>query len=161
MCVSKIKQMTIRRAKINDLEEVLTIFSETIKSTCKRDYSEEQIKVWVSSINDKEKWKNKIINQFFIVVEFENRMVGFGSLEKGDYIDLMYVHKDYLRKGIANRIYQKLKEEAQKNGNKELTSDVSKTARSFFEKAGFVVIKENEFDLKGVKISNYLMKLYK
>lgn len=150
--------MTIRRAKINDLEELLTIFSETIKSTCKREYSEEQIKVWISSIDDKEKWKNKILNQFFIVVQFENKIVGFGSLEKGDYIDLMYVHKDYLRKGIANRIYESLKEEAQKNGNKKLTSDVSKTARSFFEKVGFVVIRENEFDLKGVKISNYLMK---
>lgn len=147
----------IRQANIDDLEEILKLFVDTINYTCKNEYSKEQIEVWTSSVQNKEKWKNKIRTQYFIVAELNKNVVGFGSLENGNYIDLIYVHKDHLRKGIANRILDSLKIKAEEYGNKNLTSDVSKTARPFFERNGFRVVKENKFDLKGVLISNYQM----
>lgn len=149
--------MKIRQANIDDLEELQQLFVDTINSTCKDDYSKEQIEVWTSSIENREKWKNKILTQYFIVSELDCEIVGFGSLENGNYIDLIYVHKGHLRKGIANQIFNSLKKEAHKSGNKILTSDVSKTARPFFERNGFTVVEENEFELKGVQISNYRM----
>lgn len=149
--------MIIRQANIDDLEEILMLFVDTINSTCKNEYTKEQIEVWTASAQNKEKWKNKIITQYFIVADIHKEIVGFGSLENDNYIDLIYVHKDHLRKGVANRILNTLKNKAQEYGNKYLTSDVSKTARPFFERNGFKVVKENEFDLNGVLISNYEM----
>ncbi|MEL6559248.1 MAG: GNAT family N-acetyltransferase [Bacteroidota bacterium] len=150
--------MMIRRAKPDDLEAILKVFEETIRSTCQHDYTLEQINVWVSSIDDQEKWKNRIANQFFLVAELENKIAGFTSLE-GDYIDLLYVSNKFLRKGIANRLFEKLKGEALKNGKTKLASDVSITAYPFFEKMGFKMIRKNHFDLKEVNISNYRMEL--
>lgn len=149
--------VTTRPAKMEDLKELQSLFVETIRSTCREDYNEEQIEVWTSSVQNVEKWRNKITRQFFIVAEFNNTIVGFSSLDKGDYIDMMYVHKDHLRKGIANLLYKQLQTAAKDLGHKALKADVSKTARPFFEKKGFVVIRENEIDLKGVKITNYHM----
>lgn len=149
--------MIIRQANIDDLEEVLKLFVDTINNTWKNDYTKEQIEVCVSSARNEEKWESRIRTQYFLVAQLNKEIVGFGSLENENYIDLIYVHKDHLRKGIANRILDSLKNKAQENGNKNLTSDVSKTARPFFEKNGFRVIKENEFDLNGVLISNYQM----
>lgn len=150
--------MTIRKAKPDDLEELLIVFEETIRTTCQHDYTIEQINVWVSSINDHEKWKNRILNQFFLVAELESRIVGFGSLED-HYLDLLYVSNNFLRKGIAIRLFEQLKSEAVRNGKTKLTSDVSITAYPFFEKIGFKMIKKNQFILKGVNISNYRMEL--
>ncbi len=149
--------MIIRHANINDLEEILKLFVDTINNTCKNEYTKEQIEVWTSSVQNKEKWKNKIRTQYFIVAELNTEIVGFGSLENESYIDLIYVHKDHLRKGIANLILDSLKNKAQEYGNKNLTSDVSKTARPFFERNGFIVVKKNEFNLNGILISNYRM----
>ncbi len=150
--------MILRRANIGDLEVIQNLFVETIKSTCTSDYSQEQIDVWTSSIENSKKWIHKIKTQYFIVAQIEDEIVGFGALKNQNYVDLLYVHKDHLRKGIAKQILNKLKNKAHERGHQSVSSDVSITARPFFEKNGFNVVKENEFELKGVLISNFLMK---
>lgn len=149
----------IKEAKLSDLEEILIVFKETIRTICKNDYSDEQINVWVSSIKNQEKWKNKIRNQFFLIAELNNKILGFGSLDNDDYIDLLYVNKNFLRQGVAKRLYKNLKEEAMRKGKGKLISDVSITAVPFFKNMGFEIIKENRFKLNGIDISNYRMEL--
>lgn len=151
--------ITTRRAVPKDLEAVQKLFVETIKSTCKNDYSPAQISVWTSSVQNKERWLGIMRDQHFLVAEIENTIVGFGSLENGNYLDFLYVHKDYLRRGVANYLYQELLAESQQQGFDRLTSDVSKTARPFFETKGFIVVKENKMVKQGVEISNYHMEL--
>ena len=87
-------KLIFEKATIENLNEILNLFKNTIENSCFKEYNEAQIAVWVSSIEDKERWKSKIENQYFIVVKNQNKIVGFGSLEK-NYIDLLYVHKDF------------------------------------------------------------------
>ena len=150
-------KIELRQANLNDLEEMQILFVDTIKSTCKNDYNKEQINVWTSSVKNMERWKSILSNQYFIIAEVENKIVGYGSLENGNYIDFMYVHKDYLRQGIANLLFKSLKKKSIKLGFDSLTSDVSITARPFFETKGFRIIKENKNVIKGVEIINYKM----
>ena len=156
---SKFKKMDLkfRQANLNDLEEIQELFVETIKSTCQNDYNKQQINAWVNSVENKERWKSILANQYFLIAEIENKMVGYGSLENGNYLDLMYVHKDFLRKGITKMIFEKLKDKSIELGFDKLTSDVSKTARPFFETKGFKVIRENKNIIKDVEIINYHM----
>ncbi len=149
--------LKFRQANLNDLEEIQELFVETIKSTCKNEYNKQQIDAWVSSVENKERWKSILANQYFLIAEINNKMVGYGSLENGNYLDFMYVHKDFLRKGIANLIFEKLKAKSLELGFEKLTSDVSKTARPFFETKGFKVIRENKNMMKDVEIINYHM----
>ena len=55
-------------------------------------------------------------------------------MENNDYIDFLYVHKDYQRHGIADRLYFEIEKEAIKRNATILSSDVSETAKRFFEK---------------------------
>lgn len=150
-------QIEIRQATLNDLTELQDLFVETIVSTCHKDYNDEQMNVWTSTVEKKEKWRMRLTHQFFIIAEIDSKIVGFGSLENGEYLDMLYVHKDFLRQGIANRLYTELKAESLKLGYDKLTSDVSKTALPFFKSIGFKVIKENTILLDGVAIINYHM----
>ena len=150
-------KIELRHATLNDLNEMQALFVETIISTCSKDYNHEQINVWTFSAENKDGWRTRITNQYFLVAEIDNKIVGYGSLDNGNYLDFLYVHKDFLRKGVANLIYEKLKSESLRLGFDKLTSDVSKTARPFFETKGFKIIRENKNMMNGVEIINYHM----
>ncbi|WP_298779804.1 GNAT family N-acetyltransferase [uncultured Polaribacter sp.] len=147
---------SIEKATSVDLEEILYLFKNTIEKSCAKDYNEAQILAWTSSINDKERWKTKIKNQYFIVVKLQHKIVGFGSLEN-NYIDFLFVHHNFLRQGIASLIYETLKNEADKLEFTSLLTHASKTAVPFFESKGFKIFKENKIIRKGVEITNFEM----
>lgn len=146
----------IRKAKLGDLPEILQLFSETIKNTCKNDYTPEQIAVWVSSVENEERWIGLLESQYFLVAEIDSIIAGFGSLENGNYLDFMYVSKDFLRHGVAHTIFNHLEKEAKRLGHFEM-SDVSITAHPFFEKMGFQLVNTNRNIRKGIEIINYKM----
>jgi putative acetyltransferase len=149
--------LTIRYGNLEDLSELQKLFVETISTVCVKDYNEEQIRVWTSSIENKQRWIDILTKQYSIIAVENNRIVGFCTLDNGNYIDLIYVHKDCQRKGVANLLYAEIEKEAIRQGMNSIHADVSKTAKSFFEKKVFIVITEQTINLKGVEINNFKM----
>ena len=147
----------IRQAVLDDLPEILTLFVGTIQHTCQNDYNAEQIAAWTASVDNKSRWQDALADQYFLVAEIDNKLVGFSSLEHGNYLDFMYVHYAYERRGIAHTLYQAIETEARRLGSTFITAYVSKTARSFFEKQGFKVVKENKNLIRSIELINYKM----
>jgi len=150
-------EITIRRAKIGDLTEMQKLYVDTITTICKDDYSQEQIKAWTSLVTNTQRWTDILTSQYLLIAEIDSQIVGYISLSNNDYIDLLYVHKDYQRQGIADKLYFEIEKEAIRQNGTFLSSDVSKTARPFFEKKGFIILKEQTNIRQGVEIINYKM----
>ena len=150
-------KISIRLAKLSDLTEMHKMFVDTISAICKDDYSSEQIKAWTSSIENTQRWTDKLTSQYFLIAELDNKIVGYASLANNDYLDFLYVHKDLQRQGIADKLYSEIEREAIKKGGTVLHSDVSKTARPFFEKKGFKTLQKQTNIRQGVEIINYNM----
>ncbi len=148
----------LRTASPDDLPGMQRLFAETVRAVCSADYTDDQIRVWASSVEDGERWRSIITRQYVVIAESGGAMAGFGSLGEGCYIDLLYVSKDHQRQGVATAILNRLLGEAARLGHTRLTSDVSITARPFFERHGFRVIMEQRKPFKGVKIVNYQME---
>jgi putative acetyltransferase len=151
----------IKKAKLSDLNEILSLFEQTIIHTCKNDYNEDQLRVWMSSSRNRDKWKTSITEEYFIVATNNDKIVGFSSLKNGNYLNFMYVHKNFTKKGIANLMFNHLKEKSKELSDDIITAYVSITAKPFFLKKGFKVDKENRNILNGVEIINYRMTLQK
>ncbi len=151
-------QLQIRKGVLSELSEIQNLFSETITFVCQNDYDQRQIEVWKSSIENIERWQSLIQNQYFIVAELKDKIVGFASLDKGNYIDVLFVHKDFQRMGIAQKLFIELENEAKRLNSYVLTSDVSKTAKAFFESNGFAVLAEQVQVRENVEIVNYKMQ---
>ncbi len=147
----------IRKGVDDDLPEMLQLFTATIDEVCKKDYNLQQLEAWKSGAENEERWRQVIRNQYVVVAVTEDKITGFCTLDKGNYIDLLFVHKDFQHKGIATLLYHQIEKEALLNNEKELTADVSKTARLFFEKSGFQVVQEQTVHVKGVALINYKM----
>jgi putative acetyltransferase len=73
-------------------------------------------------------------NQYVVVAENGDKIVGFCLLSEGNYLDLLYVHKDYQGQKIAFELYKIIENEAKRRDSETLTSDVSKTVRAFLRK---------------------------
>ncbi|MDP3930224.1 MAG: GNAT family N-acetyltransferase [Bacteroidota bacterium] len=148
--------MTIRKVQIDDLEELQKLFVDTITTICKADYDEKQIEAWTSGVNNKQRWQNILTNQLVMVSQKDGKITGFCTLNC-NHIDLFYVHKDHQREGIAKKLYAEIVKVAEQQGQTELTSDVSKTARPFFEKVGFVVMVEQKVMIGDIELTNFKM----
>ena len=88
---------------------------EQQKDWTKKDYTKEQLNVWATGQVDLEKW-NELLQKHFSVVEFDvENIVGFGDIDKTGYLDRLFVHADYQRKGIATAICDQLEQTVQGN----------------------------------------------
>ena len=67
----------------------------------------------------------------------------------------MFVHKDYQGQGIASAVC----DEPEKAVNtKTITTHASITAKPFFERKGYKVVKEQQAVRDGIALKNYLME---
>lgn len=147
--------MLIRRYETSDCEELVELFYNTVHSVNAKDYTEEQLKVWATGSVDLDKWNQSLLSNFSFVAVENGIIVGFGDIDSTGYLDRLYVHKDYQHQGIATAICDKL----------ECVLDVSKinthasiTAKPFFEKRGYKVIKKQNVERNGVLLKNYVME---
>ena len=150
--------VTLRKAEATDVDILRELFSNCVMTVCVNDYSNEQLKVWISAADNRDIWSDKIRFQFFQVAEREGTIVGFGSLEGHDIIDLLYVHPEFQRIGIANGILGALLSRSKKEHVSLIKADVSKTARPFFESHGFRVRQEQAVTSHGISVINYKME---
>lgn len=151
-------KILIRRAVENDIPAITELFRSTIQSINSKDYTKEQIEVWSAGAENTKRWRESIEKQYFIVAEIEGIMTGFGSITTDGYLDFMYVHKDYQRVGIASALLAEIERKAAGQKNAEIYSDVSKTAKGFFEKMGYhcrEVVKDKA--VNGVIFENNVM----
>ncbi len=151
------KSITTRKGQIDDLSELQQLFAETVSNICKSDYNNKQIEAWISSIENKQRWHDILTKQFVLVALDKDKITGFCTLDDGNYIDLLYVHKDYQRQGVARKLYDNIEKEAKKQNQTKLTADASITAKSFFEGLGFKMLKEQTVKIKDVELTNFKM----
>lgn len=151
------KTYTFRAGTLDDRDALQQLFVGTIKTVCIKDYNSEQIEMWSSSIHNEQRWADILIHQFVLIALHGSKIVGFCTLDKWTYIDLLFVHKDYQRIKVAQQLYHIIEDAAKRQHIKSITADVSKTAKSFFEKMGFSTVQKQVVRLKEIKFINYKM----
>lgn len=129
--------MQLRAFKPADTPVLLELFRDTVQHVNKKHYTSEQIEAWTSGDGNLKSWTHRQSANITIVAEAKNVIVGFGEMNKAGNIEMLYVHKNYLQKGIASSIVGFMEEQATKLELPVLTTEASITARPFFEKLGF------------------------
>ncbi len=143
---------------ISMLDEMLRLFYNTVHTVNAKDYSREQLENWAPRAIDKKKWEDRLTNNVCFVTICDKQIVGFGELSEEGGIDTMYVHKNHQGKRIASRILKELTDYAHNHSFKTLTTEASITARPFFERHGFKVIKTQTNHYNNIVFVNYKMK---
>lgn len=150
--------MNIRNYKPNDLEQITKLFYNTVHTINAKDYTKSQLDVWATGNIDEVNWNKSFLEHTTLVAEENNIIVGFGDIDSIGYVDRLYVHKDYQSRQIGETILNMLEQHAIKEGVLLFTTHASITAKPFFEKQGYKVIRDNVVTLQNVKLTNYIME---
>lgn len=145
-------KITLKRFARGYIDDLIRIFELSIKKTCNKDYSEEQIAAWLSGA-DRDKWVSMFESHYSLVAFLGEKPVGFGDISDGGHLNMLYVHPRYQRRGIATLICDRLEKHVQK----DITVDASYTAKDFFLKRGYKVMMEQTVYRKGVALDNFKM----
>ncbi len=146
--------MELRPYKESDLEKILLLFYETVHSVNAADYNKEQLDAWAPLNPDTEKWGKTLRYAITYVATENGTLLGFGSIDKSGFLHYLFVNKNFLRKKTATALCDKLEKLCPRN----IVTHSSITAKPFFEKRGYIVIKEQTVERFGVELRNYVME---
>ena len=146
--------MLIREYQTSDCKEITELFYNTVHTVNAKDYTKKQLDVWATGQVDLEKWNQSLQEHYSIVAIEDEVIVGFGDIDKTGYLDCLFVHADYQKKGIATAICNRLEQAVQG----DITTQASITAKPFFEKRGYKVVKEQQVERQGIFLTNFCME---
>ena len=151
--------MELRRYAPEDTGEILRLFYETVHTVNARDYSPEQLAVWAPERADASRWQQTLsAHQSYVAVE-DGQIVGFAELDvPAAYFDRLYIHRDYQRRGIAALLAERIERDAREAGIAVLEVAASITARPFFEKRGYRLLRAQRVERRGQLLENFVME---
>ncbi|KAM3094072.1 GNAT family N-acetyltransferase [Phormidesmis sp. 146-35] len=150
--------MKVRSFHPTDANQIAQLFHETIREVNVRDYSISQVEAWAPDDLYFRNWAEVCSSRFTFVAEIERTIAGFAELEFNGHIDCFYCHKDYQRCGVGRQLYEAIEQKAVELNLDRLHTEASITAKPFFERMGFSVIKEQQVACRGETFTNYQME---
>ena len=151
----------IRDYDAGDAPEIARLFYETIRSVNRADYSEEQVRAWAPGVPDPEEWHARMAGRRTLVAEEDGEVVGFVELEGDghlDMLDMLYVREDAVGRGVGRRLYKAAEREARGRGLGRIFTEASVTAKPFFERQGFRVMRAQTVLQRGTRLTNFVMQ---
>ncbi len=146
--------MIIREYQPSDCRELAELFYHTVHTVNAKDYTKEQLDAWATGHVDLEKWNTSFQEHYSIVALDDNTIIGFGDMDQTGYLDRLYVHADYQGRRIATALCDQLEQTVPG----KIVTHASITAKPFFEKRGYRVIKEQQVERQGVFLTNFVME---
>ena len=101
--------MQLREYRPSDCEQLAELFYQTVHSVNAKDYTKEQLDVLATGKVDLDEWNSSFLKHKTLVAVEDDKIVGFVDMDNTGYLDRLYVHKDYQRKGVASAICDALK----------------------------------------------------
>lgn len=150
--------MNIRSYRAADCPLLAQLFYDTVHTVNARDYSPAQLAAWATGSVDLAAWNRSFLQHHTLVAIDADQIVGFGDMDQDGFLDRLYVHHAFQRRGVARAILQQLEEQAKARGVTRFTTHASITARPFFERFGYVVLQRNEVVRAGISLTNYTME---
>lgn len=148
--------ISIERFSAGTEEAVWKIFRSAVRIGCVKDYSQEQLQAWAPDEIDLELWASRIKTLNPFVAKINGELVGYADIQSNGYIDHFYVHGEFQNIGVGGELMKVLLKNG--TGLEKIFSHVSITARPFFETYGFIALKEQEVETRGLRLKNYLME---
>lgn len=147
--------MTIRTYQPEDCPILAALFYDTVHSVCAGDYTREQLDAWATGQVDMEDWNRSFLAHHTVVAEIDGVVAGFGDMDETGYLDRLYVHRAYQRRGVATAICDALEGAIPAAG---YTTHASITARPFFARRGYRVVREQQVIRFGKALTNFVME---
>lgn len=148
----------IREYEEKDLDSIIKLFYDTVHFINIKDYTFEQVNVWAPENIDRNLWNTSFLEHYSILFEDNGIIKGFCDCDNKGYIDRLYVHKDFQNQGIGKKLIENVENYILNIGVCEFYSHVSITALPFFQKRGYIVVKNQFVNINNIILENFIVK---
>ncbi|MEJ2610008.1 MAG: GNAT family N-acetyltransferase [Candidatus Thiodiazotropha sp.] len=146
----------LRNFKIGDEDSLWEVFYTSVHMVCSNNYTEEQINAWAPKDLEPRVWISKIRSLKPFVAITNSKIIGYSDVQDDGLIDHFFVHGEFQNRGVGTSLMSEIFNRGARK--KILYSEVSHTAKPFFQKHGFKVVKEQTVNIRDVQLSNNLME---
>ena len=139
MMQQKDGKVVIRLARPQDSDKLVQLQLDSIKTLSVQDYSPSQLQALLESKSCPRPWDETIL-----VAELDDRQIaGFASLLKGlNVIGAVFVHPNFIRRGIGTKLLKSVEKKAIQNKMKILWVCSSLNAHAFYLANGYKTIQK-------------------
>ncbi|WGV97927.1 GNAT family N-acetyltransferase [Vibrio sp. YMD68] len=150
--------IVIREYKDSDASALFEIVFNTVRVINRRDYSQAQVEAWAPYSQEPANWKQRMKSLAPFVAVMDDVVVGYADLQPCGLIDHFFCHHEYQGQGVGKALMAYVLAVGEQRGVRRYYSNVSITARPFYERFGFMVIQEQWVDMRGQKLKNFVME---
>lgn len=150
--------MIIREFREQDAPILWALFYNTIRNINLRDYTEQQVTAWAPDEFDAQLWLKKMTVIQPFVAELDGVIVGYSDVQPSGLVDHFFCHHEYQGQGVGRALMTHVIKQAEAKGLDRIYSEVSITARPFYEHMGFTVVNEQQIEVRGSTLTNYVME---
>lgn len=153
-----ISGLHIREFREEDSGALGELFFRTIHTVNLGDYTQAQVDAWAPADRDMAAWSKRFEGRHTFVAEVGGQIAGFAELDPSGHIDRFYVGADFVGRGVGRELFSEVERKALCLNIRRLHLEGSITARPFFERCGFRVVKEQTVKPRGVAMKNFVME---
>ncbi|MEZ8140573.1 GNAT family N-acetyltransferase [Enterovibrio norvegicus FF-33] len=151
--------ITVRKMRAGEEMMLWQLFYKTIRQINIRDYTPEQVAVWAPDECNEAAWCDRMQRIQPFVAIINDKIAGYAGLRSDGYIDHFFVDADFQSKSVGKTLMKTLFREGKKNSElSRYFSHVSITAKPFYERMGFHVVKVQQIEKQGQVFTNYVME---
>ncbi len=148
---------TIRKCHGADYKQIAVIFHDAVHELASKDYDSRQLEAWAPHNYELDSWRKRCEEKQPYVFDSKGVIAGYIELDPDGHIDHTYVLPSFAGQGVMFKLMNHVKSVARDKCIKQLYSEVSITARPFFERQGFVYIYDNTVTVCDVAFLNFKM----
>ncbi|MEM9472733.1 MAG: GNAT family N-acetyltransferase [Pseudomonadota bacterium] len=150
--------LKVRKFVEADAGATAQIYFDAVRFGAAGHYDERQRKAWADRVPDTSQWLARLNAQHTFVAEVNSEPVGFMTVDDAGHIDLAFVAPDRMGTGVADALYAAVEGQALQLGAGRLDTAASHLARSFFERHGWSVVKQQSVAISDVELINFVME---
>ena len=149
--------MRIRLARKEDAAALARLHRATIRNVNSKDYPEDIINVW-SGRSSAKKFRDSVDRCKRWVALDGEKIIGFCDHSFECELWGLYIHKDYVGKGVGSRLLSCAEKSLKKMGCKKVNIESTISAKKFYQKHGYDVLRKSFKLMDKVKVPIYIMR---
>ncbi len=160
-------EVVIRKADVNEVDTIRNLAESVWPVTYKNILSADQIKYMMGLFYSKASLEEQFGKHTFLIEYLDGEPVGFASYSPAYTEEVYKLHKLYVLtsiqgRGLGKALIHFIISALQSIGGKALELNVNRNnkAKTFYERLGFEVIREEDIDIgNGFLMNDYVMRL--
>lgn len=149
---------TLRPATRNDIPAMMALFHASVHEVAAGDYNQAQRDAWAPDSGEPARWEKRLAEQQVWIAETDGAMSGFCAWTIDGYLDLLFVHPNHTRQGVATALCAKAEYDLRSRGVQRVHTQASITAQPFFNRHGFRLVRHQVVRTRDVSPPNAIME---